>query len=308
MSVLTSPDQQLLMPDKTDPITSLEHIASGKVRDIYRIDENRLLFVASDRLSAFDVVMPTLIPDKGRILTRVAEFWFEQTAHIVPNHLLGSDISELALTAEEAEWLQGRSMIVKSLKVIPVEAIVRGYLVGSGWKEYQQSQSVCSIPLPAGLQLADKLPEPLFTPSTKAAAGDHDENISFEVLVDQIGQQLAEQIRDVSLSLYRYASDYALQRGIIIADTKFEFGLDEQGQLYLIDEALTPDSSRFWPVDSYQAGVSPESYDKQFIRDWLENLDWDKTPPAPVIPEDIVHQTQKKYNEALTRLTGTLQQ
>lgn len=296
------------MPDKTVPITSLEHIASGKVRDIYRIDENRLLFVASDRLSAFDVVMPTLIPGKGRILTRVAEFWFERTAHIVPNHLLGIDLSGLALTPRETIWLQGRSMIVKNLKVIPVEAIVRGYLVGSGWKEYLQTQSVCGIPLSAGLHLADKLPDPLFTPSTKAAAGDHDENISFEVLIEQIGQPLAEQIRDISLSLYRYASDYALQHGIIIADTKFEFGLNEQGQLYLIDEALTPDSSRFWPVDSYQAGVSPESYDKQFIRDWLENVNWDKTPPAPAIPDDIVCQTQKKYNEALTRLTGTLQQ
>jgi len=296
------------MPDKTVPITSLEHIASGKVRDIYRIDENRLLFVASDRLSAFDVVMPTLIPDKGRILTRVAEFWFERTAHIVPNHLLGSNISELALTPREIEWLQGRSMIVKNLKVIPVEAIVRGYLVGSGWKEYLQTQSVCGIPLPAGMQLADKLPAPLFTPSTKAAAGDHDENISFEVLIELVGQKLAENIRDISLSLYRYASDYALQRGIIIADTKFEFGLDGEGQVHLIDEALTPDSSRFWPVDSYQAGVSPESYDKQFIRDWLENVNWDKMPPAPAIPDDIVRQTQKKYNEALTRLTGTLQQ
>ena len=296
------------MPDKTVPITSLEHIASGKVRDIYRIDESRLLFVASDRLSAFDVVMPTLIPDKGRILTRVAEFWFERTAHIVPNHLLGSNISELALTPREIEWLQGRSMIVKNLKVIPVEAIVRGYLVGSGWKEYLQTQSVCGIPLPAGMQLADKLPTPLFTPSTKAAAGDHDENISFEVLTKLVGQKLAENIRDISLSLYRYASDYALQRGIIIADTKFEFGLDEQGQVHLIDEALTPDSSRFWPVDSYQTGVSPESYDKQFIRDWLENVNWDKMPPAPAIPDDIVRQTRKKYNEALTCLTGTLQQ
>jgi phosphoribosylaminoimidazole-succinocarboxamide synthase len=196
-------------------------------------------------------------------------------------------------------------MIVRNLKVIPVEAIVRGYLVGSGWKEYQQSQSICGIALPAGLQLADKLPEDLFTPSTKAAAGDHDENISFKVLVDQIGQQQAEQIRDVSLELYRYASDYALQRGIIIADTKFEFGVDEQGQILLVDEALTPDSSRFWPVDSYRPGISPVSYDKQYIRDWLENTHWDKSSPAPVIPEDIVKRTQEKYDEALTRLTGT---
>ena len=286
-------------------ISSLEHIACGKVRDIYRIDDRRLLVVASDRLSAFDVVMPTLIPGKGRILTHFAEFWFQHTRHIIPNHLISTDISNLPVTEEEKQWLRGRSMIVRNLKVIPVEAIVRGYLVGSGWKEYQQSQSICGIALPAGLQLADKLPEDLFTPSTKAAAGDHDENISFKVLVDQIGQQQAEQIRDVSLELYRYASDYALQRGIIIADTKFEFGADEQGQILLVDEALTPDSSRFWPVDSYRPGISPVSYDKQYIRDWLENTHWDKSSPAPVIPEDIVKRTQEKYDEALTRLTGT---
>lgn len=295
------------MPPQTNKITSLEHIASGKVRDIYRIDDERLLFVASDRLSAFDVVMPTLIPGKGHILTRFAEFWFEHTRHITPNHLISTDISNLPLTKEEKNWLQGRSMIVRNLKVIPVEAIVRGYLVGSGWKEYQQSQSVCGIPLPAGLKLADKLPEDLFTPSTKAAAGSHDENISFEILVDQIGQQQAEKIRDISLALYRHASDYALQRGIIIADTKFEFGVDEQGQVLLIDEALTPDSSRFWPVDSYLPGTSPVSYDKQYIRDWLENTDWDKSPPAPAIPEDIVKRTQEKYDEALTCLTGTME-
>ena len=295
------------MPAKTINITSLEHIASGKVRDIYRIDDEHLLFVASDRLSAFDVVMPTLIPGKGQILTRFAEFWFKHTRHIIANHLISTDISNLPLTEEEKNWLQGRSMIVRKLWVIPVEAIVRGYLAGSGWKEYQQSQSVCGIALPTGLQLADKLPEDLFTPSTKAAAGDHDENISFEVLIDQIGQQQAEQIRDVSLALYRHASDYALQRGIIIADTKFEFGLDERRQLFLIDEALTPDSSRFWPVDSYRPGSSPVSYDKQYIRDWLENTDWDKSAPAPAIPEDVVKRTQEKYDEALTRLTGTME-
>ena len=293
------------MPPQINKITSLEHIASGKVRDIYRIDSERLLFVASDRLSAFDVVMPTLIPGKGRILTRFAEFWFQHSHHIIPNHLISTDISDLPLTEEEKNWLQDRSMIVRKLEVIPVEAIVRGYLVGSGWKEYQQSQSVCGIALPAGLQLADKLPENLFTPSTKAAAGYHDENISFEILVDQIGQQQAEKIRDVSLALYQYASEYALQRGIIIADTKFEFGVDGQGQVFLIDEALTPDSSRFWPVDSYRPGTSPVSYDKQYIRDWLENTDWDKSPPAPVIPEDVVKRTQEKYDEALTRLTGS---
>jgi len=295
------------MPPETKNITSLEFIASGKVRDIYRIDNERLLFVASDRLSAFDVVMPTLIPGKGRILTRFAEFWFEHTRHIIPNHLITTDISSLTVTDEEKDWLQGRSMIVKYLKVVPVEAIVRGYLAGSGWKEYQQSQSVCGIDLPCGLQLADKLPETLFTPSTKAAAGDHDENISFTVLTDQIGQQAAKQIRDVSLALYHYASDYALQRGIIIADTKFEFGVDESEQLYLIDEALTPDSSRFWPVDTYQPGVNPDSFDKQYIRDWLENTDWNKSAPAPAIPDNVVRGTEKKYQEALIRLTGTLE-
>ena len=289
---------------KTETITSLEHIASGKVREIYRIDEERLLFVASDRLSAFDVIMPTQIPDKGRILTRVAEFWFEKTRHIIPNHLLSTDISSLPLNPAEKEWLQGRCMIVRNLKVLPVEAIVRGYLVGSGWKEYQQTQSVCGISLPAGLKMADKLPQELFTPSTKAAAGEHDKNISFEILLDMVGRQRAEDIRDASLTLYRFAADYALQHGIIIADTKFEFGEDEQGRLFLIDEALTPDSSRFWPVGSYQPGSSPESFDKQYIRDWLENSGWNKTAPAPVIPDGIVRQTQKKYNEALILLTG----
>jgi phosphoribosylaminoimidazole-succinocarboxamide synthase len=296
------------MPDNSARITSLEHIASGKVRDIYRIDNERLLFVASDRLSAFDVIMPTLIPGKGRILTRITEFWFERTRHIIPNHLLTTDISSLPLTEAEMDWLQGRSMIVRELEVIPVEAIVRGYLVGSGWKEYQKTKSICGISLPEGLQLADKLPDALFTPSTKAAKGKHDENISFEALVRLIGQERAEQIRDMSLLLYRYASDYALQRGIIIADTKFEFGLDDQGQLFLIDEALTPDSSRFWPVDSYQPGISPASYDKQYIRDWLENSGWDKTAPAPTIPDDIVKHTQKKYNEAVKRLIGAQKQ
>lgn len=292
------------MPDKSAQITSLEHIASGKVRDIYRIDDKRLLFVASDRLSAFDVIMPTLIPGKGCILTKITEFWFEQTRHIIPNHLLTTDISSLPLTEAEMDWSQGRSMIVRDLKVLPVEAIVRGYLVGSGWKEYQRTKSICGIPLPEGLLLADKLPHALFTPSTKAAKGNHDENISFEALVGQIGQKRAEQIRDVSLLLYRFASNYALQRGIIIADTKFEFGLDNQGQLFLVDEALTPDSSRFWPLDRYQPGSSPASFDKQYIRDWLENTGWDKKAPAPTIPDDIVKHTQKNYNEALKRLTG----
>ena len=284
-------------------ISSLEHIASGKVRDIYRIDDRHLLFVASDRLSAFDVVMPNPIPGKGRILTAVSRFWFENTRHIIANHYLGTDISELALTAGERDWLTGRSMIVRESRVLPVEAIVRGYLAGSGWKEYQASSSICGLRLPAGLQLAERLPDTLFTPSTKADAGMHDENISFEAMTEIIGETHAKQLRDSSLALYEYAAGYALERGIIIADTKFEFGLDEQQQLVLIDEALTPDSSRFWPLDSYAPGSSPMSFDKQFVRDWLESTGWNKQPPAPAIPEDIVRQTQDKYTEALQRLT-----
>ncbi len=284
-------------------ISSLEHIASGKVRDIYRIDDRHLLFVASDRLSAFDVVMPNPIPGKGRILTAVSRFWFENTRHIIANHYLGTDISELGLTAGERDWLTGRSMIVRESRVLPVEAIVRGYLAGSGWKEYQASSSICGLRLPAGLQLAERLPDTLFTPSTKADAGMHDENISFEAMTEIIGETHAKQLRDTSLALYEYAAGYALERGIIIADTKFEFGLDEQQQLVLIDEALTPDSSRFWPLDSYAPGSSPMSFDKQFVRDWLESTGWNKQPPAPAIPEDIVRQTQDKYTEALQRLT-----
>lgn len=284
-------------------ISSLEHIASGKVRDIYRIDDRHLLFVASDRLSAFDVVMPNPIPGKGRILTAVSRFWFENTRHIIANHYLGTDISELDLTAGERDWLTGRSMIVRESRVLPVEAIVRGYLAGSGWKEYQASSSICGLRLPAGLQLAERLPDTLFTPSTKADAGMHDENISFEAMTEIIGETHAKQLRDTSLALYEYAAGYALERGIIIADTKFEFGLDEQQQLVLIDEALTPDSSRFWPLDSYAPGSSPMSFDKQFVRDWLESTGWNKQPPAPTIPEDIVRQTQDKYTEALQRLT-----
>jgi phosphoribosylaminoimidazole-succinocarboxamide synthase len=284
-------------------ISSLEHIASGKVRDIYRIDDRHLLFVASDRLSAFDVVMPNPIPGKGRILTAVSRFWFENTRHIIANHYLGTDISELDLTAGERDWLTGRSMIVRESRVLPVEAIVRGYLAGSGWKEYQASSSICGLRLPAGLQLAERLPNTLFTPSTKADAGMHDENISFEAMAEIIGETHAKQLRDSSLALYEYAAGYALERGIIIADTKFEFGLDEQQQLVLIDEALTPDSSRFWPLDSYAPGSSPMSFDKQFVRDWLESTGWNKQPPAPTIPEDIVRQTQDKYTEALQRLT-----
>ena len=284
-------------------VNSLEHIASGKVRDIYRIDDQHLLFVASDRLSAFDVVMPNPIPGKGRILTEVSRFWFENTTHIIANHYRGNDISALDLTQEERAWLEGRSMVVRKSRVLPVEAIVRGYLAGSGWKEYQSSSGICGIELPPGLQLADKLPDALFTPSTKAAAGEHDKNISYENMTGIIGEKHAAQLRDASLALYSFAADFALERGIIIADTKFEFGLDDSGQLVLIDEALTPDSSRFWPLDSYQPGSSPMSFDKQFVRDWLEDSGWDKQPPAPQIPADIIRQTQEKYAEALQRLT-----
>jgi len=294
-----------MTPTPTSPrISSLEHLASGKVRDIYRIDDKHLLFVASDRLSAFDVVMSDPIPGKGHILTEVSKFWFENTTHIISNHYRGTDISDLPVTETERAWLDGRSMIVRKSRVLPVEAIVRGYLAGSGWKEYQSQGSICGIELPAGLRLADKLPNTLFTPSTKAEAGQHDVNVSYALLVDIIGEPYATQLQEASLALYNYAANYALERGIIIADTKFEFGLDDDGKLVLIDEALTPDSSRFWPLDSYQPGSSPVSFDKQFVRDWLEKTGWNKQPPPPRIPEDIILQTRDKYFEALQRLTG----
>lgn len=273
----------------------------GKVRDIYAIGDDELLIITSDRVSAFDVILPTLIPGKGEILTSVSRFWFEKTKDIIPNHLSKRTIEEVPPPYEQGD-LASRSMITRRLKPLPVEAIVRGYLIGSGWKDYQQSGTVCGIALPAGLRLADKLPEPIFTPSTKAAVGDHDENIDFAQTIELLGETLAEQVRDVSLQLYKMAADYALQRGIVIADTKFEFGLDEEGQLYLIDEVLTPDSSRFWPADQYEPGSSPPSFDKQFVRDYLETLDWDKTPPGPELPADIVEKTAAKYREAYERL------
>jgi phosphoribosylaminoimidazole-succinocarboxamide synthase len=294
-----------MTPTPTSPrISSLEHLASGKVRDIYRIDDKHLLFVASDRLSAFDVVMSDPIPGKGHILTEVSKFWFENTTHIISNHYRGTDISDLPVTETERAWLDGRSMIVRKSRVLPVEAIVRGYLAGSGWKEYQSQGSICGIELPAGLRLADKLPNTLFTPSTKAEAGQHDVNVSYALLVDIIGEPYATQLQEASLALYNYAANYALERGIIIADTKFEFGLDDDGKLVLIDEALTPDSSRFWPLDSYQPGSSPVSFDKQFVRDWLEKTGWNKQPPPPRIPEEIILQTRDKFFVALQRLTG----
>ncbi len=287
-------------------LLSLPLIYRGKVRDLYAVDDRHLLMVASDRLSAFDVILPTTIPGKGAVLTAVSHFWFARTRHIVPNHLqLAEKTLEQALPdpAERAK-VMGRAVVARKLRGLPVEAIVRGYLIGSGWKDYQRTGMVCGIDLPKGLRLADRLPEPIFTPSTKAALGSHDENVSFDHVVTTIGRERAEQVRDISLRLYREAADYALARGIIIADTKFEFGLDERNQLVLMDEALTPDSSRFWPADRYRPGVNPPSFDKQFVRDYLETLDWDKRSPGPELPPEIVERTVAKYREALERLTG----
>jgi len=282
-------------------IASLPLIHKGKVRDIYAVGDDKLLIVTTDRLSAFDVVMPTPIPGKGEVLTRVSAFWFDKLKAIIPSQAL--DIApESVVLDTERDQVAGRAIVVKKLKALPVEAIVRGYLVGSGWKEYQTRQSVCGVALPAGLKQADRLPQAIFTPSTKAALGAHDENISFDQMAGLIGAELAAQVRDVSLAIYRTAADYALTRGIIIADTKFEFGLDPTGQLVWIDEALTPDSSRFWPADQYQPGSNPPSFDKQFVRDWLEASGWDKQAPGPVLPAGIVAKTSEKYREAMTRL------
>ncbi len=282
----------------------LELLNRGKVRDIYDVDDEHMLIVASDRLSAFDVVMPQPIPGKGEVLTRVANFWFERTKDIIPNHLADKPLSDVVPNAEQRAILGDRAIVVRKLRPLPVEAIVRGYLIGSGWKDYLKTGAVCGIKLPEGLKQAEKLPETIFTPSTKAELGDHDENISFEQTVNLLGQELAEKVRDVSIQIYNECSAYALEKGIIIADTKFEFGLDENNKLYLIDEILTPDSSRFWPADQYRIGISPPSYDKQFVRDYLETLDWDKTPPGPNLPNDIVAKTSEKYLEAESRLTN----
>jgi len=282
---------------------SLKLLARGKVRDIYEIDQDLLLIVTSDRLSAFDCVLEDPIPGKGLILTAVSAFWFERLAHVIPNQMTDIPLQAVIKDKDECALLQGRAIVVKKLKALPIEAVVRGYLIGSGWKEYQQHQSICGLPLPEGLRQAEKLQEPLFTPSTKADLGGHDENIPFEKMETILGARLASEVREVSLRLYREASAYALERGIIIADTKFEFGLNDEGTLHLIDEALTPDSSRFWPVDQYQAGISPPSFDKQFVRDYLEGLDWNKAPPAPHLPEEILQKTSAKYREALERLT-----
>jgi phosphoribosylaminoimidazole-succinocarboxamide synthase len=285
-------------------LRSLPLLSRGKVRDNYAVGEGRLLIVTSDRLSAFDVVMAEPIPDKGRVLNRMALFWFDRLADVVPNHLTGIDPESVVSPAEAAQ-VAGRSMVVKRLKPIPVEAVVRGYLIGSGWKDYQASGAVCGIALPAGLRMAERLPQPIFTPAAKAEMGQHDENISFADMVTTIGAPLAERIRAISLELYRRASEYAATRGIIIADTKFEFGLDDAGRLHLMDEVLTADSSRFWPADSYRVGTSPPSFDKQYVRDYLETLSgWAKTPPPPPLPPEVVAATAAKYREALERLTG----
>jgi phosphoribosylaminoimidazole-succinocarboxamide synthase len=282
-------------------IRSLPLIHKGKVRDIYAVDEQRMLIVTTDRLSAFDVVMPTPIPAKGRVLTAVADFWFRKLAPILPNQLTGID-PETVVAPEERAQVAGRAIVVKRLKALPVEAIVRGYLVGSGWADYQNTGAVCGIALPAGLRLADKLPEPLFTPSTKAALGEHDENIDYAQCEQLLGADLAARVRDAAVALYRTAAEYALTRGIIIADTKFEFGLDEHGVLTLIDEVLTPDSSRFWPLDQYQVGANPPSFDKQYVRDWLTASGWNKQPPGPALPPEVVARTAEKYEEARHRL------
>lgn len=285
-------------------LKGLQRLHQGKVRDIYAIDASSMLIVTTDRLSAFDVILPDPIPGKGRVLTEISRFWFAKTQHIVPNHLLERELASIVPDAAERALIADRALVVRKLRALPVEAVVRGYLIGSGWKDYQQSGSICGIPLPANLRQADKLPIPIFTPTTKAPVGTHDENIDFDQVVQLIGAELAEQVRSTAIALYRFAADYALQRGIIIADTKFEFGIDAAGKLVLIDEALTPDSSRFWPMDTYQPGMSPPSFDKQFVRDYLETLDWNKRAPGPSLPADIVQKTSEKYQEALRRLTG----
>jgi phosphoribosylaminoimidazole-succinocarboxamide synthase len=296
----------------TSSLTSLPLLARGKVRDNYAVGDDRILMVASDRLSAFDVIMGEPIPGKGELLTQMALFWFGKLGHLCPNHLTG-ELPESVVTSAEVPQVLGRSMLVKRLKPIPVEAVVRGYLAGSGWKEYQDTQSVCGVKLPPGLTNAARLPEPIYTPAAKAAMGEHDENITFEQTVQMIGPELAAQIRDISLAIYKEAAAIALKKGLIIADTKFEFGLDPQGHLVLMDEVLTPDSSRYWPVEGYEdaakRGDNPPSYDKQFVRDWLEQVrihgkPWDKTPPAPRLPHDVIQKTAAKYREALQRLTG----
>jgi len=285
-------------------LDGLRLVHRGKVRDVYAIDDSRLLIVATDRLSAFDVILPDPIPGKGRILNSISNFWFARTGHIVPNHLLKTPLEEVLPDPAERARVTGRSVVARRLKALPIEAVVRGYLIGSGWKDYRGSGSVCGIALPDGLRQAERLPEAIFTPATKAAVGDHDENISFEEAARRVGTDLAIRVRDTALQLYHFAAAHAAQRGIIIADTKFEFGLAPDGALVLIDEVLTPDSSRFWPSDRYRVGISPPSFDKQIVRDYLETLDWDKRPPGPHLPPDVIANTAAQYQEALRRLTG----
>jgi phosphoribosylaminoimidazole-succinocarboxamide synthase len=285
-------------------IKSLRLRNRGKVRDIYDVDDQHLLIVTTDRLSAFDVVLPDPIPGKGAVLTAMSNFWFQRTRQLIPNHLSEIPLEKVLKDSTERQQVEGCAIVVKKLKALPVEAVVRGYLAGSGWKEYKQSRTVCGIQLPAGLKEADRLPEPLFTPATKAEAGQHDENISFEKAAELLGRDMAKRVMNASLAIYKECAAYALTRGIIIADTKFEFGLDDKGTLTLIDEALTPDSSRFWPAESYKSGSSPPSYDKQYVRDYLESLGWNKKPPAPKLPAAVIAKTAEKYREALTRLTG----
>ena len=284
-------------------LSNLKLLSRGKVRDIYEIDDKHLLIVTTDRLSAFDVVLPDPIPGKGRVLTSVSNFWFEKMKGIIPNHLANLKLEDVIPDPEQRAQVTGRSIIVKRLTPLPVEAIVRGYLIGSGWKDYQLSGSVCGITLPEGLKQAQQLPEVIYTPSSKATVGEHDENITFEQTIPLLGKKIAEKIKDISIRLYTEAALFAKERGIIIADTKFEFGLDNDGELYLIDEALTPDSSRFWPAEQYQTGISPPSFDKQYIRDYLETLDWDKTAPGPVLPKEVTEVCAAKYAEAEAKLT-----
>ena len=288
-------------------VPGLPLLGRGKVRDIYGVDDSHLLIVTTDRLSAYDVVMPDPVPHKGRILTQISLFWFRMMADLVPNQLTDLGIDDVVADRETAALLRDRALVVRRLKPLPIEAVVRGYLIGSGWRGYQETGAVCGIALPDGLSQADRLPETLFTPATKAAAGEHDINIGFDAVVATLGKPLAERVRDLSIAIYERAAVYAAARGIIIADTKFEFGLDEESRLYLIDEVLTPDSSRFWPMDSYRTGTSPPSFDKQFVRDYLDTLDWDRTAPGPELPAEVIAKTAEKYQEAYARLTGAAQ-
>lgn len=285
-------------------LSGLERLSQGKVRDIYAVDNQHLLIVTTDRLSAFDVVLPDPIPGKGAVLTKLSNFWFARTRHIVPNHLTDLKLADVVSNAAERAAVSNRAIIVRRLQPLPVEAVVRGYLIGSGWKDYQQTGSMCGIKLPVGMRLAARLAEPAFTPATKAEAGDHDENISFAQMSQIVGKDLAEQVRDLSIAIYQHGAAYARERGIIIADTKFEFGLDSDGKLYLIDEVMTPDSSRFWPADQYAEGISPPSFDKQYVRDYLETLDWNKQAPGPSLPANVIARTAEKYQQALNQLTA----